>query len=122
MAVKNSAIPTIDVLPPMSRKARDILYGTLAWAAGVLSIATAVIALVPEWHVERPLTIANTVVLGLWTLGGFKAKKNVPPPVVGRVEGVEGVEGRHEAGESTLQIAVLVLVIVLIVYLVLAIA
>lgn len=88
MTNKNSAIPTIDVLPPMSNKARDILYGVLAWAAGLLTLATAVIALVPEWDVERWLTIANTIVLGLWTLGGFKAKKNVPV--------VEDVQGQHE--------------------------
>lgn len=74
-----SALPTIDVLPPMSAKARDVLYGVLAWAASLLTVGTTVIALVPEWDVERPLTIANTVVLGLWALGGFKAKANVPP-------------------------------------------
>lgn len=73
-----SAIPTIDVLPPMPAKARDILYGVLAWAAGLLTIATTVIALVPEWDVERPITVANAIVLGLWTLGGFKAKANTP--------------------------------------------
>lgn len=88
MTNKNSAIPTIDILPPMSNKARDILYGVLAWAASLLSLGTAVIALVPEWDVERPLTIANTIVLGLWALGGFKAKKNVPV--------VEDVQGEHE--------------------------
>lgn len=75
-----SPIPTIDVLPPLPAKARDILYGVLAWAAGVLSIVSAVILVVPEWDLERPLIIANIVVNGLWTLGGFKAKANVTPP------------------------------------------
>lgn len=73
----SSPIPTVDVLPPLSSRARDILYGVLSWAAALLGIATAVVALVPEWHVERPLLIVNTVVMGLWSLGGFKAKNNV---------------------------------------------
>lgn len=85
-----SPIPTIDVLPPMSAKARDLLYGVLSWAAGLLTTGTAVVLLVPEWNLTRPLAIANTVVLGLWTLGGFKAKNNVPLPPV------EDVQGRHE--------------------------
>lgn len=77
----SSPIPTIDVLPPMSRRARDILYGVLSWAAGVLTIVSAVVLLVPEWDLTRPLAITNIVVNGLWTLGGFKAKANVPEPV-----------------------------------------
>jgi hypothetical protein len=75
--MSNSVIPTIDVLPPMSAKVRDLLYGVLAWAAAVLTIVAAVIALVPEWDLSRPLLIASVIVNGLWTLGGFKAKANV---------------------------------------------
>lgn len=110
MAIK-SVVPTIDVLPPMSQKVRDLLYGVLAWAAGLLGIATAVIALVPDWHVERPLLIVNTVVMGLWSLGGFKAKANVGPAA--------NVDGRHEAGESALYTALLVLVVIAIVVVIL---
>lgn len=75
-----SPIPTIDALPPMSAKARDILYGVLAWAAGILTIVSAVILINPEWDLSKPLAIANIVVNGLWTLGGFKAKANVDLP------------------------------------------
>lgn len=73
----NSPIPTVDALPPMSERARDLMYGTLSWAAGLLTIVSLVIMAVPEWDVERPLVVANIIVNGLWTLGGFKAKKNV---------------------------------------------
>lgn len=72
-----SPIPTIDVLPPLPARARDILYGVLAWAAGILTIVSAVVLAVPDWHLDRGLVIANIVVNGLWTLGGFKAKANV---------------------------------------------
>lgn len=73
MAIESS-IPTLDALPPMAPKVRDALYGLLAWAAGLLTIASAVILAVPEWDLTRPVVIANIVINGLWTLGGFKAK------------------------------------------------
>lgn len=89
MALANSPIPTIDVIPPLSSKARDLLYGVLSWGAGLLTILSAIILIVPEWDLSRPLAIANIVVNGLWTLGGFKAKNNVTPAV--------DVQGKHEA-------------------------
>ena len=110
MAEKNSAIPTIDVLPPMSRRARDIMYGVLAWAAGLVTIANIVIASVPQWSLSDELLVVNAVINGLWTLGGFKAKKNVPPP-----EEVENVDGRHEAGETTQGIVLWAVVVILMV-------
>lgn len=73
-----ATLPTIDVLPPMSSKAREALYGVLAWAAGILTIVAAVVAVVPEWDLERPFVVLSIIVNGLWTLGGFKAKANVP--------------------------------------------
>lgn len=87
---KNSIIPTIDVLPPMTRKARDILYGVLAWAAAGTTAFTAIVAVAPQFDLNDELLIVNTAINALWVLGGFKAKANVPPPVV------EDVEGRHE--------------------------
>lgn len=87
---KNSAIPTIDVLPPMTRKARDILYGVLSWAAALTTTATTVVAVMPQVDLTNEFLIVNTIINALWVLGGFKAKANVPPPVV------EDVDGRHE--------------------------
>lgn len=84
-----SPIPTIDVLPPMSSRARDLLYGVLAWAAGILTIINLAILIYPEWDLSRPLALANIVITGFWTLGGFKAK--------GNVNTVTDVQGRHEA-------------------------
>lgn len=84
----SSPIPTIDILPPMSSKFRDLLYGVLAWAAAILTIINLSIIIYPEWDLSRPLTVANIIITGLWTLGGFKAKANVT---------VGNVDGRHEA-------------------------
>lgn len=73
MAVK-SPIPTLDALPPMSSKARDLMYGVLAWAAGILPIATGIDQLWDEIDWTRPLATASVITLGLWSFGGFKAK------------------------------------------------
>lgn len=92
MALPSSPVPTVDVLPPMSDKVRDFLYGILAWAAVLLSVATAALALYPETSVNEWLVTANTIVLVLWGLLGFKAKANVTPDDV-----VERYRGQHEA-------------------------
>ena len=73
----DSPIPTIDVLPPLTGKARDILYGVLAWVAGVLGIITAIYGINPDAGIPHWLVVTNAVVVGLWSLGGFKAKANV---------------------------------------------
>lgn len=91
MALPSSPIPTIDVLPPMSEKVRDVFYGVLAWAAVLLSVATAALAAYPDTRVPTALITANTIVMALWALLGFKAKANVQPDGV-----VEEYRGQHE--------------------------
>lgn len=72
-----SPIPTIDVLPPMSEKVRDLLYGVLAWAAFIISVITAALAFVPTWSLPSWFITINAVVNILWAALGFKAKANV---------------------------------------------
>lgn len=73
-----ASLPTIDVLPPMSPKVRDVLYGVLAWAAFIVTITTTVYGLLPHEGIPHWLVVVNSVVVAAWTLGGFKAKANVP--------------------------------------------
>lgn len=73
-----SPIPTIDVLPPMSPKVRDALYGVLAWAAGLVTVVTVIYGANPDAGIPHWLVVVNSAVVAAWTLGGFKAKANVP--------------------------------------------
>lgn len=74
----NSPIPTIDILPPMSAAVRDALYGVLAWAAFLATIVTTVYGINPDAGIPHWLVVVNSAVVAAWTLGGFKAKANVP--------------------------------------------
>lgn len=92
-----SPIPTVNVLPPMSPAVRDFLYGLLAWAAGLVTLATFVLAAVPEFALPTWFVAVNAGINGAWTLLGFVAKDNVPEGGDTPDTDDGDYEGRHEA-------------------------
>ena len=79
-----SSIPTPPVVPPMSPRVRDLLYGIFAWLALAAAATLVATGALTGLGVDVPKVIGltavtvQTVVGSVWGWLGFVAKANVP--------------------------------------------
>lgn len=73
-----SPVPTPS-MPPMSPKVREIFYGLLSWAAALVVLVTAGVAVYPDVSLPTELLAVSAVVNAAWVYFGFTAKDNIEP-------------------------------------------